>query len=243
MGSELLCRIRSGGRTASGKALLETGEIIFRGDFRLKISFALLKSVTARNGELRLKWGSESAVFELGEQAETWAYKILHPKSTAEKLGIKPGLVISAIAMSDGSFAKDLRSQSKSFSDSKALKDSDLIFFGTSRASELTGIGRLRPSLAGAGALWIVYPKGRQEITELQVLNAGRAAGLVDVKVVRFSDTHTALKFVRPKAKCQQQPICNPELRSPQRPKSKDAYARVVSTSRRRAALPRNPRK
>ena len=49
--------------------------------------------------------------------------------------------------------------------------------------------------------LWIVYPKGRKEITERQVLDAGRAAGLVDVKVVSFSASHTALKFVRPKAK------------------------------------------
>jgi hypothetical protein len=47
--------------------------------------------------------------------------------------------------------------------------------------------------------LWIVYPKGKQEITELQVIEAGRQAGLVDVKVVSFSATHTALKFVRPK--------------------------------------------
>jgi hypothetical protein len=30
-------------------------------------------------------------------------------------------------------------------------------------------------------------------------MNAARAAGLVDVKVVRFSTTHTAEKFVRPK--------------------------------------------
>jgi hypothetical protein len=29
---------------------------------------------------------------------------------------------------------------------------------------------------------------------------AGKAAGLVDVKVVRFSETHTAEKFVRPVA-------------------------------------------
>jgi hypothetical protein len=35
----------------------------------------------------------------------------------------------------------------------------------------------------------------------LQVLNAGRDAGLVDIKVVSYSPTHTALKFVRPKAK------------------------------------------
>jgi hypothetical protein len=49
--------------------------------------------------------------------------------------------------------------------------------------------------------LWIVYPKGKSEIREIDVLAAGKAAGLVDVKVVAFSATHTALKFVRPKAK------------------------------------------
>jgi hypothetical protein len=201
MGRELLCNIRAGGKAARGKALLETNEIIFRGDLRLKIPFASLKSVVARNGELHLQWAEDSAVFELGKQAEKWAHKILHPKSTAEKLGIKPGLVISAITMGDDNFVKDLRAQSKSFSDFKALKTSDLIFFGASKAGELTRVKRLVPSLASAGALWIVYPKGRLEITELQVLNAGRAARLVDVKVVSFSPTHTALKFVRPKAK------------------------------------------
>src|SRR5271167_1843582 len=201
MGLELLCTARSGGKTAHGKALLETNEIVFRGDFRLKIPLASLKSVVARDGELHLKWTEGSAVLELGKQAEKWAHKILHPKTTAEKLGIKPGLVISAVALSDGNFAKDLRTQARLFSDSRALKDSDLIFYGAEKAAALMRAGTLAPSLSSGGALWIVYPKGRQEITELQVLDAGRAAGLVDVKVVSFSVTHTALKFVRPKAK------------------------------------------
>ena len=201
MGRELLCTVRSGGKTGTSKALLETTEIILRGDFRLKIPFASLKSVVARDGNLDLKWPEGSAVLELGEQAEKWAHKILHPKSTAEKLGIKPGLVISALAMSDDNFVQDLRTQAKSFSDSKPLKNSDLIFFGAGKAADLARVERLVPSLASAGALWIVYPKGRQKITELQVLSAGRAAGLVDIKVVSFSATHTALKFVRPRAK------------------------------------------
>jgi hypothetical protein len=37
-------------------------------------------------------------------------------------------------------------------------------------------------------------------ITEGDVMAAGKAAGLVDVKVVRFSETHTAEKFVIPVA-------------------------------------------
>ncbi len=64
MGSELLCKVRAGGKQASGKALLETNEIIFRGDMRLKIPFVSLKSVVARDGELHLTWPEGSAVFE-----------------------------------------------------------------------------------------------------------------------------------------------------------------------------------
>ena len=48
------------------------------------------------------------------------------------------------------------------------------------------------------GALWVIRPKGRPEISEKAVMAAGKAAGLVDVKVVSFSPTHTAEKFVIP---------------------------------------------
>ena len=201
MGSEILCTVRTGKKSARGKALLETNEVIFRGEVRLRIPLASLKSVSCRDGELHLKWFDGAAVFQLGDQAEKWAYKILHPKSRSEKLGIKPGLVISAIAMSDSDFVEELRSQAKSFSDSAPLKGSDLIFFGAETAAELARTAQLAPALSDAGALWIVCPKGRQEITEQQVFAAGKKAGLVDVKVASFSATHTARKFVRPKAK------------------------------------------
>ena len=59
----------------------------------------------------------------------------------------------------------------------------------------------LARQLKPKAALWIVYPKGRPEIREIDVLTAGRAAGLKDIKVVRFSETDTALKFVAPVTK------------------------------------------
>jgi hypothetical protein len=52
--------------------------------------------------------------------------------------------------------------------------------------------------MKGATALWIVYPKGQKSTTENDVIAAGRKTGLKDVKVVGFSSTHTALKFVIP---------------------------------------------
>lgn len=201
MGSEQLCTVRTGGKTSKGKALLETSEIIFRGDFRLKVPLASLQSTVAKDGELRLKWKDGSAIFELGERAAKWADKILHPKSTTEKLGVKPGLTVSVCAVRDGQFLRGLRSGVKAISTTKLLPESDLIFVGASESADLKEIDLAARALANSGALWIVYPKGKQEIKEVQVLEAGRAAGLVDVKVVKFSDTHTALKFARPKSK------------------------------------------
>ena len=52
--------------------------------------------------------------------------------------------------------------------------------------------------MLGAMALWIIYPKGQQHITEGDVFAAGHKVGLTDIKVVGFSATHTALKFVIP---------------------------------------------
>jgi len=201
MGRELQCRAKSGGKWVAGKALLETNEIVFRGDLRLKIPFAALESVVTRNGELHLKWSGQSAVLELGEQAEKWAHAILHPKSTADKLGIKPGLTISALHLPGDTTMQNARKVAAAFADGKPLKNSDMIFFGATTTSDLSGIKKLLPSLVANGAIWVVYPKGRAEITEVQVLNAGRESGLVDIKVVSYSATHTALKFVRPKDK------------------------------------------
>ena len=53
------------------------------------------------------------------------------------------------------------------------------------------------------GGVWIVYPKGRKDIREADVMAAGRDLGLKDNKTCRFSDTHTGLRFVIPVAERQ----------------------------------------
>ncbi len=199
MGSELLCSVRTGGKSASGKVLLETTELVFRGEVRLKIPLASLTSVSARNGELHLKWSDGSAVFDLGSHAEKWAHKILHPKTTIQKLGIKPGLVISVIGVADDGFRQQLTATAGTVLSDKPQTHSDLIFLGAEKLPALAKVAKLVSSLAASGALWVIYPKGKQEIKEQHVLDAGRQAGLLDVKVVSFSASHTALKFVRPK--------------------------------------------
>ena len=205
MGQERETTLRIAKRRIEGEALLETAEIIFRpidGSKRLKFAFAdIAKSVKAVDGELRFHTEDGPAVLELGPAAEKWADKILHPKSRVEKLGVKSGMRVSVLGTFTEEFLTELGEATKNVSSDKVGGGSELIFLAAEMAKDLSGVAKAAKSLKGAAGLWVVYPKGRKEITEVGVIEAGRKAGLKDVKVVGFSPTHTGLKFVVPAEK------------------------------------------
>lgn len=200
MGAEAECTVKVGKEIATGKALLETNEIIFRGDIRLKIAFKDMTAVTAKDGQLHIRYPDGIAVFALGEQAAKWADKIQNPKTRIDKLGIKPQHRVIVLNVQDAEFLAELQARAASVSNGKLGKDADAIFLG---ASALAGLGRM-PELVDCmkreGAIWTLTPKGKSGIKDTDVMAAGKAAGLVAVKVVSFSDTHSANKFVIPKA-------------------------------------------
>jgi hypothetical protein len=192
MGQELECRMRYQRRTLSGKAYLETDHLLFRGDERVKIALKDVKAARATDGVLTLEFAGGPAALELGAAAEKWAQKILHPPTRADKLGVKPGVTVRLVGDFDAAFLEELRA-------TEIVKGkADLVFFLAPDRQVLERTPKLALSLKPAGALWIVYPKGVSAIREIEVLHAGRAAGLKDVKVASFSTTHTALKFVIP---------------------------------------------
>ena len=198
MGNELNCKVKFGEQRSEGKALLETSEILFRGEFRLKIPLSTIKSAKAVDGELRLQTAEGLAVFHLGAAAQKWCDKILHPKSRIEKLGIKTGMRVSLLGEFEREFLDEVTGLTKSVSRGKVASDSECIFFAADSNQDLAALPKIARAIQGAAALWIVYPKGQKHITENDVLAAGRKTGLKDVKVVGFSSTHTALKFVIP---------------------------------------------
>jgi hypothetical protein len=204
MGNEVRCRAHAGKQRGEGKALLETTEIIFRGDekaFRVKVPFAgLKKKAAAKDGRLELHTADGLVVLELGAQAEKWAEKINNPRSRADKLGVKPGQRVSVVGVADPDLRAELDGRGAVVTWGKIVKDSEVIFYGAARTADLGELRQLKGALVPAGALWIIRPKGGKDITEAQVMAAGKAAGLVDVKVVAFSATHTAEKYVIPVA-------------------------------------------
>jgi hypothetical protein len=202
MGAEAACTVRFKGTSASGKARLETEMLQFRGgDLKLNIAYKEMTKVRARDGTLSVTSPAGTASFDLGAAAAKWADKILHPPSRLAKLGAKREWRASAVGIEDAAFLKELERAVGFLSIGRIVKGSDAIFFGVNREAELARIEKLKSSLTPNGALWIVRPKGRPEISEMAVMRAGKAAGLVDVKVVSFSPTHTAEKFVIPLAR------------------------------------------
>jgi hypothetical protein len=201
MGAEAQTTVRMGRKTAAGKALLETNEIIFRGDVRLKIPLKDITALEAKSGRLTITWPEGKASFELGDQAAKWADKIRNPKSRLDKLGIKPCQHVSIINVKEKGFLAELRARAASVSNGTAAKDSDAIFLGAETPEELDAVPELVPYIKRDGAIWTVTPKGKGGVREADVMAVGKAAGLVDVKVVAFSETHSANKFVIPKNK------------------------------------------
>lgn len=117
-----------------------------------------------------------------------------------DKLGVKPEHRVAVLGVEDAEFLKDLADRVLKYSAGKLVEDADLIFFSAEALGDLSHLKSLSRSMQRNGAIWVVYPKGQQHIREIDVIDAGKAAGLVDNKVCSFSATHTVLRFVIPVA-------------------------------------------
>jgi hypothetical protein len=202
VGREVVCVVRYKGRAAEGKTLRETSELVFRSpELRLRIPFGQIGSVAADEGELVVGWSEGEARFEIGaREAERWAKAIANPPSLLDKLGVKAGHRVSLLNAGDAAFRIELAKRAGEVVDGQPAEGSDLVLFGVEEPAELARLAELRGCLKPNGAIWVVSPKGRRDLRDVDVYAAGKAAGLVDVKVAAFSATHTANKLVIPLA-------------------------------------------
>jgi hypothetical protein len=201
MGREALCRVRFGDQAGEGKALLETSELIFRGDFRLKVPLASISDLVEDGDELKIEFADGVACFELGATTvATWAKIIRNPKGLLDKLGVKDGASVTVLGVNDAAFLGQLESKAGAVTSTLA-QDLDFVFYEADDIEDLLRLAELKQGIRANGAIWVISPKGKgARLKDVDVMAAAREAGLVDTKVVSFSDTHTALKLVIPKA-------------------------------------------
>ncbi len=201
MGSETNCVVHHQGRSSEGKALLETEEIIFRGEFRLRIPFRDITKADVHGDALRIATPAGTAVFAMGKAtAEKWLHKLLNPKSVLDKLGVKAGMNVALLGIKDPKFLDQLGDRLGSF-ECRVGSDRDCIIWGVKNKGDLAKLPSLEAALDRAGGIWVIWPKGKPELKEDDIRAAALAAGLVDVKVLKFSETHSGLRLVIPKAR------------------------------------------
>jgi len=121
-------------------------------------------------------------------------------RTRIEKLGVKRGHRVLVIRVDDEMFRAEL-DQAGAHVAARATGQADIVFLGADGQDALGKLAALQKQIARDGAIWVIRPRGSDAISEADVMAAGKAAGLVDVKVARFSDTHSALKFVIPLSK------------------------------------------
>jgi len=197
MGREAHVAARFAEGPDEGRLQYEPPKLLFRGAQRRVFEGDGLKGVRADGGDLVLADGSR---FALGEvQAARWADAINNPRGRLDKLGVTPGMRVAVLGVADDLFAGELAAR-----DAIVVHDFenlDLLFYAADSVHELSRIDELVPALAEKGALWVVSRKGKAAtVKDVEVMAAARAFGLVDSKVVGFSDTLTALRFVRRKS-------------------------------------------
>lgn len=122
-------------------------------------------------------------------------------RSRIEKLGVKPGQEVLVLGVeADCTFMDELRARGAVVR-TGGNRAMDVIFARFNHRNDLRRLRSLVPRLKADGVLWTLRPKGSKDLGEAEMRQAGLDAGLVDVKVVSFSDVLTAEKFVIPVAK------------------------------------------
>jgi hypothetical protein len=198
MGLEKTCDARYRGTTCAVAAHLDSAELQLRGPLRLDIPFAQMAAADAKAGVLRVKWTGGTLELLLGKDAEAWALKIRYPRGRLDKLGIKPGMRVAVVGLEDAAFLKELGERTSEVARSRPKKDSEVILVAMDRKADLPKLKTLKAKLKKEGMIWVVWPKGRKEFREDDVRAYGPIAGLVDVKVMSFSDALSGLKLVIP---------------------------------------------
>ncbi len=195
MGLEARCEVRLGRESAVAKVLLEGDRVQVRGGMRLDIPLRDLQRMSVVGGELRLPCDQGTAILVLGDAAERWADRIRNPKSRMDKLGVKAKSRVNVLGTFEPEVLEELRQRAQAVLVDGPRGAADILLLRVDSKPDLKRLKALREELSD-GTLWVVWPKGKEPVREDDIRAAALPLGLVDVKVMSFSESLSALKLV-----------------------------------------------
>ena len=207
MGYETKCRVEvadgSGkARIADATVLLETDELVIRGEARIKVPRRDITQVARRGGVVTVMAPSATVKLTLGEPAATkWEQKLKEaPKRLIDKLDVKPNAKVLLLDLAQPELESQIAERTSNVTRDKSARACDVVFVGVERDSQLSRIERALKGMLDDGAIWVIHPKGKEGVADVAIFEKAKALDLTYTKVARVSDTHTAEKLVRPRA-------------------------------------------
>src|ERR1700685_3142565 len=190
MGTEIVGEAAYRGASHRIKLHLDGKELTLRDGLKLRIPLDAVRQASAKDGQLTIKWLEDKIVLSVGDKAARLAEKILHPPSLLDKLGIKAGHTVSIVGLEDKGVLREIRERAASVSEDSVEQNSDVILLRATKKADLRRLKPLQKSLKRDGMIWILWTKGLKgpgDVKEMDVMQATKASGLVDVKIASFS--------------------------------------------------------
>jgi hypothetical protein len=125
----------------------------------------------------------------------------VYTKPLLDKLGVRPGMRVALIDIDDDSIRPLIAERTSDITEGWPQPETDVVLLGADSTEALEPLEALAGQIRPNGSIWVVSHKGRSAtLRDVDVIDAARASGLVDNKVVSFSATHTSLRLVIPLA-------------------------------------------
>lgn len=194
MGREAMCECHWATTKVPVKALLESTEIVLRGELKKRLPFSELKELTVKADRLCFTVADDPVQLLLGAaEAKKWAASIQNPPTLARKLGITSKTAVRIIGNIDDEGLKEAIAEAGQ----AVVKDPGLIIACVETPESLQAALRdAREHLLHSVPIWIVYPKGAgHPLNESSIRQVLRNSGMMDTKIASVSAKLTALRF------------------------------------------------
>lgn len=200
MGLEVDGSVIVGGQKVNVRGDFGSDRVRLSGGKRGDVPYKQVEVVSTAKGILKLRIDGTPLEFDVGPTVDRLANKIRNPATRLEKMGLKPGLAVAVVGPQDKAFLDEMRKAGVAFKDGRPAAPVDVLVLAAKSMEDLGDVPTLAKLIKPDGGLWVVYRKGKRDPAESDVIAAGRGAGLKDIKMARFTETHSALKFVVPLA-------------------------------------------
>ncbi|HET6399565.1 MAG TPA: hypothetical protein VFH47_08445 [Candidatus Thermoplasmatota archaeon] len=191
MGTELRGHLLDGRRRLAVRADFASDRVRLTGSMDGDVSYAEVEP-EVEGTVLRLRLLGHVLEFEAGADAPRLAAKVRAPPSRLKQFGVRSGDKVALLDVPDADLARELAGAGATVLHGPP---SDAVAGIVAGVQDLSGVAQAVHAARHARWTVVLVPRSSPTVSDAQVRDSFASAGLSHVKTLRFSATHTALRF------------------------------------------------